>query len=44
MSAGAKLTEENIRGMWPLHWLVWTDNHKGLKRRLEDTENEVRMR
>lgn len=36
-----ELSEDEIYSKWPLHWLVWKDDHKALKRLLRDAENEV---
>lgn len=32
-------SEDEIRSKWPLHWLVWKDDHKALKRLLAETES-----
>ncbi len=34
-------SEDEIRSKWPLHWLVWKDDHKALKRLLAETESLV---
>ena len=31
----AQTSEEQISREWPLHWLVWNDDHTGLNRLLE---------
>lgn len=37
----AKVREDEISAKWPLHWLVWRDDHKALKRLLRDEETQV---
>ena len=27
--------EDEIANKWPLHWMIWNNDHKGLKRLLE---------
>ncbi len=35
MSGGSRVTEDEIRKKWPLHWMVWEDNHVALERTLK---------
>lgn len=30
--------EDEIRVKWPLHWLVWTNDHKALERLLSNDQ------
>lgn len=39
MSSGP--SEEEIQSKWPLHWMVWKDNHTALKRLLREDEAQV---
>lgn len=43
MSGAASLSEDEIQNRWPLHWLVWRDDHKALKRLLEDKDTPVSL-
>ena len=36
----SELNEDEIRERWPLHWMVWTDRHQALRRRLREAESE----
>ncbi len=38
MSGVGKITEEEIRQQWPLHWAVWTDNAVALDRLLMEKQ------
>lgn len=31
-------SEDQIRSSWPLHWMVWRDDHVALKRLLREPE------
>ena len=33
-----ELSEDQIKSRWPLHWLVWRDDHVALKRLLREPE------
>ena len=35
MSANGCPCEDDIRQKWPLHWMVWNDDHKALDRILK---------
>ena len=34
----SEVSEEEIRRRWPLHWLIWNDDHEALERLLQEKE------
>lgn len=38
MSATGGLSEDDVRQKWPLHWMVWNNDHKALETKLKSDQ------